>query len=87
MVDVHDIRPLPDGTPNPHLRVGQVAWLLGRDVRTVRTIAGLTPVRTLGGHRRYRLDQVRDLLARRPGLTQLDPDEIERRARTLAGLP
>jgi excisionase family DNA binding protein len=49
------------------LTPGEVARLFGVDPKTVTRWAAagkLTPQRTLGGHRRYRADEVRGLLDR-----------------------
>lgn len=50
------------------LTPGEVARLFGVDPKTVTRWASagkLSPLRTLGGHRRYRASEVRSLLQRR----------------------
>ncbi len=64
----HDeVRPIADavGTAHGLLTPGEVARLFGVDPKTVSRWADagkLEALRTLGGHRRYRSDQVRELL-------------------------
>jgi excisionase family DNA binding protein len=56
--------PVPGGRDG-WLTPGEVARLFGVDPKTVArwaTAGKLTPQRTLGGHRRYRADEVRALL-------------------------
>jgi excisionase family DNA binding protein len=60
---------MPTQTPQPEplLTPGQVAELFRVDPKTVTRWAKagkLTSIRTLGGHRRYREAEVRELLAR-----------------------
>lgn len=59
---------MPPSTAPRHLTSGQVARIFGVEPKAVRAWADarkLTVIRTLGGHRRYREDEVLALAASR----------------------
>lgn len=69
-----------DFVPEALLTPGQAALILGVDPKTVARYARegkLSFIRTLGGHRRFKAEEIRELAAKRGGVRTPDVEEGE----------